>query len=76
MDINNAASTAKRYALFTLKNVPVLFYCLREELDRLPKALGEITLLDEPRCVWYMEGYAAESGLPLVMWTVRQVGHG
>ncbi len=52
MDINNNADTAtanvpdeKRYAMFTIKNLPVLFYCLRDEFDKLPKALGMITLL-------------------------------
>lgn len=77
---NNTADTAttnipdeKRYTMFAIKNLPVLFYCLREEFDKLPKALGVMTLLDEPKNEWYMEGYAAEFGLPLVLWTVRQV---
>ena len=80
MDINNNADTAtanipneKRYAMSAIENLPVLFYCLREEFDKLPKALGVITLIDEPKNEWYMEGYAAEFRLPLVMWTVRQV---
>ena len=81
MDINNNADNTatanvpdeKRYAMFAIKNLPVLFYCPREEFDKLPKALGVITLIDEPKNEWYMDGYAAEFGLPLVMWTVRQV---
>jgi len=81
MDINNNADNTatanipdeKRYAMFAIKNLPVLLCCLREEFDKLPKALGVITLIDEPKNEWYMEGYAAEFGLPLVMWTVRQV---
>ena len=56
MGINNADSTAtanvpdeKRYAMLAIKDLPILFYCLREELDKLPKALGVITLIDEPK---------------------------
>ena len=45
----------------------------RDEFDKLPKALGVMTLIDEPKNEWYMEGYAAEFGLPLVMWTLRQL---
>jgi len=79
MDINNAdtvttnAPEEKRYALFTVQNLPILFYCPREDFDKLPKAIGVINLIDEPKSEWYVEGYAAEFGLPLVMWTVRQV---
>jgi len=77
---NNADSTAtanvrdeKRYAMFAINDLSVLFYCLCEEFDKLPKAFGVITLIDEPKNEWYTEGYAAEFGLPLVLWTVRQV---
>ena len=66
----------KRYALFTVQNLPILFYCPREDFDRLSKAAGVIQRIDETESDWYLEGYAAELGLPLVMWTVRQVGAG
>ena len=70
---NTSASEEKRYIMFALPNLPVLFYCLREEFEKLPQALGVMRLIDEPKYEWYVEGYAAEFGLPLVQWTVRQV---
>jgi hypothetical protein len=79
MDIENADTVItstrgeKRYALFTIQNLPILFYCWCEDFDRLPKVAGVMPLIDAPESEWYLEGYAAELGLPLVQWTVRQM---